>query len=59
MNQFLAIACNLLKECEKKGLWFGFRVQDVIGFFVLFLIGWKTNATFLSQSLGIAAVAIA
>jgi len=56
MNQFLAIACNLLKEWGKEVLGLGFGVQGVIGFcFVLFHIGWKTNATFLNQSLGIAA----
>jgi len=40
MNQFLAIACNLLKEWGKEVLGLGFGVQDVIGFcFVLFHIG--------------------
>ena len=49
MNQsrFLAITCNSLEAREKS------RVHGVIGF-VLTLVGWKTGASLLSQSLSLA-----
>jgi len=49
MNQsrFLAITCNSLEAREKS------RVHGAIGF-GLILIGWKTGATLLSQSLSVA-----
>ena len=43
-SQFLAITCNLLKAREKS------RVHGAIGFGLL-LIGWRTGASLLSQSL--------
>ena len=41
MNQFLAIACNLLKEWGKDVLGLGFGVQGVIGF--CFVSHWLKN----------------
>ena len=46
-SQFLAIICNSLKAREKS------RVHGAIGL-VLILIGWKTGASLLSQSLSVA-----
>ena len=44
-SQFLAIICNSLEAREKS------RVNVAIG---LILIGWKTGASLLSQSLNVA-----